>query len=67
MINIQTDLLSLSPSVLSKMSRSNLERIAIEGTTEQKDSLIAWGYSALPAFFFEDLYFMATGQEWEQD
>jgi hypothetical protein len=62
MINIQTDLLSLSPSVLSKMSRSNLERIAIEGTTEQKDSLIAWG-----AFFFEDLYFMATGQEWEQD
>jgi hypothetical protein len=67
MINIQTDLLPLSPSVLSKMSRSNLERIAKEGTTEQKDSLIAWGYSGLPAFFFEDLYFMATGQEWEQD
>jgi len=67
MINIQTDLLPLSPSVLSTMSRSNLERIAKEGTTEQKDSLIAWGYSGLPAFFFEDLYFMATGQEWEQD
>lgn len=67
MINIQTDLLPLSPTVLSKMSRSNLERIAKEGTKEQKDCLIDWGYSGLPAFFFEDLYFLATGTEWEQD
>jgi hypothetical protein len=67
MINIQTDLLPLSPSVLSKMTRSNLERIATEGTREQKDSLIDWGYSGLPAWFFEELYLMATGEEWQQD
>jgi hypothetical protein len=67
MINIQTDLLPLSPSVLSKMSRSNLERIAQEGTKEQKNDLIDWGYSGLPAWFFEELFFIATGTEWEQD
>ena len=67
MINIQTDLLPLSPTVLSKMTCANLERIATEGTKEQKDSLIDWGYSSLPAFHFEMLYFMATGEEWQQD
>lgn len=67
MINIQTDLLPLSPSVLSTMSRSNLERIANEGTNQQKDCLIDWGYSALPAWFFEELFFLATGTEWIQD
>ena len=67
MINIQTDLLPLTPTILSKMSRSNLERIAMEGTKDQKDSLIDWGYSGLPAFFFEELFFLATGTEWEED
>jgi hypothetical protein len=67
MINIQTDLLPLSPTVLSKMSRSNLERIATEGTKEQKDALIDWGYANIPAWFFEELFFIATGEEWQQD
>lgn len=67
MINIQTDLLPLSPTVLAKMNRNTLERIASEGTPQQKDSLIDWGYSGLPAWFFEELYFMATGKEWEED
>lgn len=72
MINIQTDLQPLSPSNLHKMWCSNtgrhqLERIATEGTQQQKDSLIDWGYSKLPAWFFEELYFMATGKEWEED
>ena len=67
MINIQTDLLPLSPSVLNTMSRANLERIAMEGTYEQKQNLIDWGYSGLPAWFFEELYFLATGEEWQQD
>lgn len=67
MINIETDLLPLSPSVLQKMTRPNLERIAIEGNVEQKSCLIDWGYSGLPAFHFEELYFLATGQEWQQD
>jgi hypothetical protein len=67
MINIQNDLLPLSPTVLNKMSRSNLERIAVEGTKEQKDCLIDWAYSGLPAWFFEDLFFLATGTEWSQD
>jgi hypothetical protein len=69
MINIQTDLLPLSPSVLSKMSRSNLERIAA-GSGIGKSSFcreIDWGYSGLPAWFFEELFFIATGSEWEQD
>jgi hypothetical protein len=67
MINIQTDLLPLTSDSLSKMNRQTLERVAIEGTAEQKQQLIDWGYSKLPAYFFEDLYLMATGQEWEQD
>ena len=67
MINIQTDLLPLSPSVLKTMGRNQLERIATEGTYEQKQSLIDWGYSGLPAWFFEELYFMATGTEWQED
>lgn len=67
MINIQTDLLPLPPSVLNKMGRANLERIAKEGTHEQKQNLIDWGYSVLPAWFFEELYFLATGEEWQQD
>ena len=67
MINIKTDLLPLTSDSFSKMSRHVLERVATEGTAEQKQQLIDWGYSNLAAFFFEDLYFMATGQEWEQD
>ena len=72
MINIQTDLLPLSPSSLIKIwcstnGRHTLERIATEGTQQQKDSLIDWGYSNLPAWFLEDLYFMATGKEWQED
>lgn len=67
MINIQTDLLPLSPSILKTMSSSNLERIAKEGTKEQKDCLIDWGYSGLPAWHFEHLYLLATGEEWCTD
>lgn len=67
MINIQTDLLPLSPTVLATMNRNNLERIANEGTQEQRNALIDWGYSGLPAWFFEELYFMATGKEWQED
>lgn len=67
MINIQTDLLPLTPSILKKMSRHQLERIATEGTKEQKDCLIDWGYSGLPAWFFEELFFMATGKEWDDE
>lgn len=67
MINIQTDLLPLTPTVLKKMGRHQLERIAMEGTSEQKDCLIDWGYSGLPAWFFEELFFMATGKEWNNE
>ena len=67
MINIQTDLLPLTSESLASMSCSNLERIACEGTHEQKRQLIDWGYSGLPAWHFEDLYLMATGEEWQQD
>jgi hypothetical protein len=67
MIDIQKDLLPLSPSVLSKMNRNTLERIATEGTAAQKQDLIDWGYAGLPAWFFEELYLMATGEEWQQD
>ena len=48
------------------MNRRQLEAFAAHGSQQQKDSLIDWGYSGLPAFFFEDLFFMATGQEWEE-
>jgi len=49
------------------MDRRNLERFATYGSQQQKDSLIDWGYSGLPAFLFEELFFLATGEEWQQD
>ena len=64
-INIQTDV-TVTPSMLSKCNWQTLCRIAKEGTEEQQDCLIAWGYSGIPAWQFEDLYFMAKGEEWSQ-
>ena len=67
MINVATDCREdLGPSDWSKMNRANLERFALYGSQQQKNSLIDYGYSGLPAWFFEELYFMATGQEWQQ-
>ena len=57
----------LGPSDWRAMDHRNLERFATYGSQQQKDSLIDWGYSGLPAFFFEELYFLATGEEWQQD
>ena len=67
MINPATDCQQdLGPSDWRRMNRMQLEFFATHGSQQQKDSLIDWGYSGLPAFFFEDLFFMATGQEWEE-
>jgi hypothetical protein len=52
--------------MLSKCNWQTLCRIAKEGTEEQQDCLIAWGYSGIPAWQFEDLFYMAKGEEWNQ-
>jgi hypothetical protein len=68
MINPATDCRQdLGPSDWQRMNRQNLERFASHGSQQQKDSLIDWAYSGLPAFFFEELFFLATGQEWRED
>lgn len=68
MINPATDCKQdLSPSDLRKMSRYSLEQFASRGSQQQRAALIDWGYSELPAFFFEHLYWLATGEEWQQD
>jgi hypothetical protein len=68
MINPATDCRQdLGPSDWEQMNRFSLERFASHGSQQQKDSLIDWAYSGLPAFFFEELFFLATGQEWRED
>ena len=67
MINIQTDLMPLSSSSFSKMNMNNLQRIATEGTDEQKDQLISWAHSGVAAFIFEDLCILADRKEWIHD
>jgi hypothetical protein len=68
MINPATDCHSdLSPSDLSRMTRYQLETFAQHGNDKQKQCLIDWGYSGLPAWQFEYLYEMATGEPWQQD
>ena len=53
--------------MLSKCNWATLCRIANEGTIEQQDCLIHWGYAGIPAWQFEELYFMAKGEEWQQN
>ena len=68
MINVSTDCTSdLSPSDWRKMNRWQLELFAREGNAQQKASLTDWGYSGMPAWQFEELYFLAYGEEWQQD
>jgi hypothetical protein len=68
MINVATDCQQdLGPSDWNKMDRWQLEKFATDGSPQQKASLIDWAYSGLPAWFFEDLYFLAYGEEWQQD
>lgn len=68
MIDVATDCRQdLGPSDWKKMNRQNLERFATYGSPQQKASLIDWGYSGLPAWFFEELHYLATGEEWQQD
>jgi hypothetical protein len=68
MINVATDCIAdLGPSDWRKMNRWQLELFAREGTAQQKASLTDWGYSGMPAWQFEELYFSAYGEEWQQD
>ena len=55
-MNIQTDI-ELTPSLLdnSGYSYQNLLRIAVEGSEDQRDILLTWGWSNLPAFVWENL------------
>jgi len=66
MVNIQTDVV-VTPETLRLMSRWELQAIAEDGNQEQKDCLIHWGYASIPAWHFEHLYLVATGEEWWQD
>ena len=65
-INIQTDV-TVSPEMLTKCNWQTLRRIATEGTVAQQDCLIDWGYASIPAWMFEELFFLAKGEEWQQD
>ena len=55
-VNIQTDI-ELTPQLLDNAGHSykELERIAVEGSEDQRDILLTWGYRALPAFVWENL------------
>ena len=65
MINVAIDCRQdLGPSDWRNMNRWQLEMFALHGSTQQKDSLIDFGYSGLPAWQFEYLYEMATGKAW---
>jgi hypothetical protein len=66
-INPATDCETPSPSDWARMNRRQLEVFASKGNPEQKTALIDWGYAGLPAWFFEELFFLATGEEWTQD
>jgi len=59
MINIQSDLLPLSPSVLDKCNWKTLKRIAAEGNSEQKELLLSWSYSGCTSAMSEELYEIA--------
>jgi hypothetical protein len=67
MIDVATDCDVPAPSDFSKMHNWQLEMFASKGTPEQKDALIDWGYSGCPAWQFEHLYFLATGNEWNEE
>ena len=68
MINVSIDCESdLSPGDWRKMDRWQLELFAKEGNVQQKRSLIDWAYAGLPAWMFEELYFLVHGEEWQQD
>ena len=61
-MNIKTDVL-VSPESLDKgLSYNGLLRIALEGSHQHRDTLLDWGYSNLPAFFYENLC-VAADQE----
>ena len=66
MINPATDCTIPGPADWQRMNRRQLETFATKGSPEQKASLTDWAYSGLPAWFFEDLYFLSYGEEWEE-
>jgi hypothetical protein len=66
-VNVATDCRQqLTPAALVRMGRYQLEQIATDGTDEQKTCLLDWAYSGIPAWFFEHLHFLATGEEWQE-
>lgn len=69
MINFATDLLPLTVEQLNsgRYGRGQLEGIATSGNAADKETLIDWGYGNLPYWYFEHLYFLATGEEWITD
>ena len=68
MINVAIDCRSdLGPSDWRNMNRWQLEMFARHGNHQQRESLLDWAYSGLPAWFFEALYEIATGEPWLQD
>lgn len=55
------------PSEWRKMDWNGMLNFATHGNEQQKDSLVDFGYSGLPAWMFEELYFLAKGEEWKCD
>ena len=64
-MNIATDVV-VTPSSLNRTGWAGLKRIAAEGSQEQKDCLLAWSYSAVPASLSEELHLIAYGWESEE-
>ena len=60
-MNIQTDV-NVTPEMLTKCSWTNLKEIALFGTEEQKDTLLAWAWSAIRASSNEELIIL-TGRD----
>ena len=70
MINPALDCTTPSPDDWARMSRRSIERFATAGNADQRASLLAWvlayGYSHLAWFVFEEYYQLATGEAWAQ-
>ena len=53
-MNIRTDI-ELTYAGLNRTEWQVIQRIAREGTEEQRDTLLAWAHTEIPAIMYEDL------------
>lgn len=60
-MNIQTDL-DLTTAGLNRSEWHIVKRIVIEGTEDQRDQVLTWGWKNIPADMWEELVILAGRQ-----